>query len=318
MILDEMLANGELIIHDGAVGAEIERLGGNLSSTAWCGVANQTHPDAVREVHVQYLRAGTNIITTNTFATARHVLNSAGLGDESAAITAAGVQLAREAIEEVAPDRPVAIAGSMSNHVAWLPGSFSPDPRYAPTPDAELANYKEQACALSEAGADFLLLEMMSDLHHAARAAEAAASTGLPIWIGISCSVQPNGDVSAWDMHVEEPPENLHPDHKPSTGYLHLARVIETMLSFEPQVVGIMHSGAVSIEPGLDEVRRQWPGPLLAYPEATNHHALSPQQFAEHCRDWVDNGVQVIGGCCGTTIHHIRAMIEAMPERANA
>ena len=80
MILDEKLAAGDVIVLDGAIGSEIDRLGGKMDEAAWCGVANWTHPDTVRRVHESYLEAGADVITANTFATCRHVLEAAGYG----------------------------------------------------------------------------------------------------------------------------------------------------------------------------------------------------------------------------------------------
>ena len=97
MILDEKLAAGDVIVLDGGTGTEIARLGGEMNAAAWCAVANLTHPDTVRRVHESYLEAGADVIITNTFATCRHVLDGAGLGDETAAINRRAVELAREA-----------------------------------------------------------------------------------------------------------------------------------------------------------------------------------------------------------------------------
>lgn len=219
MILDAKLDAGDLIVLDGAIGSEIDRLGGRMDDAAWCGVANVTHPGTVQRVHESYLEAGADVITANTFATCRHVLEGAGYGGQTVAINRRAVQLAQQARDRVAPDRPVAIAGSMSNNVAWLPGTVVPDPDYLPTPEEESANYREMAETLAEAGCDLLIMEM-------------------------------------------------------------------------------------------------------AYPEATGVDAVSrvargvdPVDFAEHCRSWVESGVQIIGGCCGTTIHHIRAMVDRLPVR---
>lgn len=313
MILDDQLSNREIIVLDGAIGSEIGRLGGKMDSAAWCAVANKTNPEVVRRVHEEYIRAGSDVVTANTFASCRHVLAGAGLADESPAITTKAVELAREAVNEVAPDRPVAVAGSMSNNCAWIPGTFSPDPRFLPTPAEEAANYREMAETLATAGVDLILLEMMSDVDHASRLAAAAVGTGLPVWIGASCSMLDDGSAVAWDQHTEEPADRLSPEHarpeiKP------LAPVIDALMSFEPQVMGIMHSNVDAMGAGLEVLFERWPGPVMAYPEAADTHAVEPADFAAHCRDWVDTGVQIIGGCCGTTIEHIRAMVEALPD----
>ena len=116
MVLDDKLAAGDAIVLDGATGTEIARLGGEMNPAAWCAVANRDHPDTVRRVHESYLEAGADVVTTNTFATCRHVLEGAGLGDETEAINRRAVELAREARDRVAPDRPVAIGGLHVQH----------------------------------------------------------------------------------------------------------------------------------------------------------------------------------------------------------
>jgi methionine synthase I (cobalamin-dependent) len=313
MILDDQLSKQEIIVLDGAIGTEIARLGGVMDAAAWCAVANKTHPEVVRRVHEEYIRAGADVVTANTFATCRHVLAGAGLADEAVSITARAVELAREAVNDVAPDRPVAVAGSMSNNVAWIPGTVSPDPRFLPTRAQEAANYREMAETLATAGVDLILLEMMADVDRASLVTAAAIETGLPVWIGVSCSLLADGSVVAWDMHTEEPADRLAADHakretKP------FAPVIDALMSFEPQVMGIMHSTVDAMGAGLEVLFQYWPGPVMAYPETAAAHAVEPAAFAAYCRDWVEGGVQIIGGCCGTTIEHIRAMVGALPD----
>ena len=311
MILDEKLASGDAVVLDGAIGSEIARLGGAMHDAAWCGVANRTHPDIVRRVHETYLEAGADVATANTFATCRHVLAAADLAAEAAAITREAVGLAKEAVQRVAPERPIAVAGSMSNMLAWQPGTLSADLRYLPDADRESADYLELATALADGGADVLVLEMMRDVEHASRLAAAAASTGLPVWIGISCSLASDGRVTAWNMRDEEPAERLAEDHPTDTPDP-LEDVIDAMLQFSPQVVGIMHSTVPAIDAGLRVLAERWSGPVMTYPEATNQNVIAPRDLAAHGRRWVDAGVQIVGGCCGTTVEHIRDLVPAV------
>ena len=321
MILDEKLAAGDVIVLDGATGTEIKRLGGEMDPAAWCAVANLTHPDTVRRVHESYLEAGADVIITNTFATCRHVLEGAGLGDETVAINRRAVELAREARDRVAPARPVAVAGSMSNTVAWLPGTIGPDPAYFPSPGQEAANYREMADTLAEAGCDLLVMEMMMDVERASRATEAALATGLPVWVGISTSRDPDGAMVGWDI-ASEAEGRLPEDFEPSA-LEPLETIVDALTSLGPQVAGIMHSSLESTTPGLEVLFERWSGPVMAYPEVMcfdpeSHSArvvVEPEVFASDCRGWVKGGVQIIGGCCGTTIQHVRAMVDRLPER---
>ena len=320
MILDEKLASGDVIVLDGAIGSEIDRLGGEMHPVAWCGVANVTHPDTVRQVHEAYLDAGADVITANTFSTCRHVLAAAGSGDQAATITRRAVELALEARDRVAPEREVAVAGSLSNHVAWLPGTVATDPKYLPSPEQEAANYREMADTLAEAGCDLLLMEMMLETEHSIRLMEAAVATGLPVWTGISTSRGPDGTMVGWHQGEEDP--HMLPDDYEQEPTQPLETIIDALSAFHPQVLGIMHSSVKSTGPGLEVLFGRWSGPVMAYPEANGYDAVArgpmpvgPDEFATHCRGWVDRGVQIIGGCCGTTIHHIRAMVDALPER---
>ncbi len=316
--LNETIASGATIVLDGATGTEIARLGGRMNSAAWCAEANKTHPDIVRTVHEEYIRAGADVITANTFATCRHVLAGAGLEQETVAINRRAIELACEARDNAAPGRPVWVAGSMSNMVAWIEDTVSPDPRYLPGRDEEAANYREVADIFAEAGADILLLEMMMDIDRAGLCLEAALATGLPVWVGLSCSRLPDGSLIGWDISREEQ-GRLADDHK-SRVRLPLSEIIAGLTAMGGDVYGIMHSSIEATGPGLESLRSLWDGPIMAYPEtllfdpAINRSTANagPEEFADACRGWVDAGVQIIGGCCGTTIEHIRAMVTAL------
>ena len=319
MILDNKLSNKEVIVLDGATGSEIARLGAEMNSSAWCGVANKTHPDIVREVHEEYIRAGADVVTANTFSTSRHILASAGLADETVSINTRAVELAREAVHNVSPERPIAVAGSMSTMRAWIPGTVSPDPRFLPTPEEESNNYQEVAHTLAKSGVDLILMEMMSDIDRSSLAISAAMETGLPVWIGTSCTLSDDGSVSVWNQHSEEPATRLSPDHLRAEDKSY-DTLIEAMLPFQPQVMGVMHSTLETTNAGLQTLYEHWQGPIMAYPETSSEvrkgisEQVEPSSFASHCHDWVDSGVQIIGGCCGTTIEHIRTMVDELSD----
>ena len=322
MMLEHKLDAGAAIVLDGAVGSEIARLGGGLHQAAWCGVANVTHPDIVRQVHASYLEAGADVITANTFATCRHVLSAADLGDRCGEVTGRAVLLAREAIDVVEPGRPVAVAGSMSNTLAWRPGTYHADPRFKPTLEQEEVNYREMAETLAEAGVDVIITEMMLDVTRASLVTQAALDTGLPVWVGVSCSLiggpvggdhdlngKPAGRrLTGWDMRREEPADRLD-DGERYDEPEDLRTIIDALARLEPSVMGIMHSQVAAMDAGLAMLQRLWDGPVMAYPEATEEHSMTPETFADHGRRWVDGGVNIIGGCCGTTVEHIRALV---------
>ena len=319
MILDDKLAAGDTVVLDGAIGTEISRLGVEMSSSIWCGVANKTHADVVRRVHESYLRLGVDVITANTFSSSRHCLDAVGLAAETVAINRGAVELAREARDELAPSRPVAIAGSISHMKATEPEGWWPDSRYDPTPAQEAANYRELADTLAEAGCDLLLMEMMMFRESSLMAIEAALATGLPTWVGFSCARDDDGTLINHVMGKR--PADADPGFPPET--VSLAEHIDALLALGPHAAGIMHAAADLTSPGLKVLFERWPGPVMAYPETAYFQHLGehptitmePAEFGAHCRGWVEDGVQIIGGCCGTSVDHIRAMMDVLPNR---
>ena len=297
--LEQRLDAGDIIILDGAIGTELQLRGAPMDGMAWCAVATKNQPDTLRGLHEDYIRAGADVITSNTYSSCRHVLDAAGLGDETVAINRRAVELAREARDAVA-DRPVWIAGALSCFTAGLD--------YEKRPDAEQAkaNYREQAQIMADAGADLIVLEMMLHSGRARAAVEGAVSTGLPVWVGFSCRRGDDGTVLMY----------------PHSGDVEtFADVIPLVLEAGGSVAGVMHSTVEDTAPALDVLREQWRGPLLAYPESGEEFTMpiwhyeervTPDDLAAACEDWVAMGVQIVGGCCGTRTDHIRAVRERM------
>ena len=315
VLLDAKLASGEVIVLDGATGFEILNFGGELNPITWCGSANLEHPDAVRKVHEAYIEAGADIITTNTFATCRHVLDGVGLGSRTVEVNQRAVELAKAALANQAPDRPVAIAGSMSTMRAWTPGSIAPDERYFPDKAQCEANFVEVAETLAGAGVDFLIMEMMLDLEYGPMATKAALSTGLPVWVGLSCMQTVDGKITGWEIVTEHPGEPPRKGFPPAPVFEEL---VDTFATMRPQVMGVMHSQIDATHPAVDILKSRWDGPIMAYPETLGMDddgrregfSTPPKAFADDCRRLTENGVQIIGGCCGTTVEHIVQMVK--------
>src|SRR5215470_16185919 len=115
--LDQRFGRGEVVILDGAMGTELQRRGVPMDSVAWSALALASHPDTVRAVHEDYLHAGAEVLIVNSFGASRHVLAAAGMGDRVAELNRRSVELAREAVARIRPDREVWIAGSISSFV---------------------------------------------------------------------------------------------------------------------------------------------------------------------------------------------------------
>ena len=162
------LESDDVVLVDGGTGSELQRRGVAMSEAAWSGPAAYTHKNVLREIHSDYVRAGAEVITTNTFGTTRFVLEAAGLGDEFKKINRLALEAAKESRDDSAEDS-VAIAGSIS---CLPPGN---DVARYPRATKERDGYRELADTLAEGGVDLIALEMMEDAHHAVMAMEAVS-----------------------------------------------------------------------------------------------------------------------------------------------
>lgn len=293
--LQERLDDKDVIILDGAIGTELQRRGAPMDGMAWCAVATKSHPEMLRQLHEDYIRAGADVITSNTFSSARHMLEAAGLGDETVEINRRAVEIAREA-RDAAADRPVWIIGAISCMAPGLDQARRPDPEQA------RANYREQAAVMAEAGADVIALEMMVHTERAAAAVEAAVSTGLPVWVGFSCRIADDGAVL------------MYPTSDDAEVF---AEVIPKVMAVGGSVAGVMHSTVEDTGPALDVLFDHWRGPVAAYPESGEKFTMpiwkfdekiSPEDFAEEAARWVARGVRIVGGCCGMGPEYISAL----------
>ncbi len=298
--LSRRLEAGEILFLDGATGTELERRGARMSADAWCAFATETDPGTLREIHEDYIRAGADIITANTFSNARHMLDQAGMGEMAADLTRKAVEVALSARDRAAGGRDVAVALSLSHQMPVIRGGARDDPSLRPPPDQVLANFREVASAGCAAGADLILLEMMSRPLHIAPALEAAGESGLPYWCGLSARSVDGRTVSyVW--------ENYPFDES-----------VKAVLAGRPDVVGIMHTNVDAMGPALDILRRHWKGPMMAYPDAGFFHMpqwqfvdiIDPKSLAREARHWKKKGVRVLGGCCGLGPEHVRALTE--------
>ena len=292
-------------------------MGTPMAGESWAAAALNTHPYTVRKLHEDYISAGVDVITTNTYASARHNLEPMGWGDLTAELNIRAVYLAIEARERVAKDRTVYIAGSISN--AGILGGDDAHPsmlerfptRSEITGDQIRANLQEQAQILAEAGVDFLVAESTGGLEHRKWVSEACRATGLPFWVGFKCR-RDDSDSTVKVGYVSDIP---------------LSQALDEVIPIGGQVINLFHSPADDITSALPVVKEHWSGALGAYPEGgrADYNARSrdpgektnvtPEEFVSLTQDWVQMGVQIIGGCCGLGVDYIRLLRDRLPRR---
>ena len=311
-LLQSRLDVGDVVIMDGGTGTEIPRRGVPLCPTTWSGRATLTHPDLIRRIHEDYIRAGAEVIITNTFSTGRSTLEAGGLAGQTAEINRLAVRLAQEARDNVPSAKSVVVAGSMSTFVPKL------DPTVTPSYEAALADYREQAQILAEAGVDLFVLEMLIQTLDARAAVKAASETGLPIWVGYTLQRGDAGQRGNGGLYLGTRGKHVHEG---------IGEAVDAVVSMGVSAFFIMHSRVEDTLPGLHALRQHTSLPVGAYAHSmelstgeqdTGTMVVRPSTAAEylgHAQDWINMGAQVIGGCCGVTPDHIKALNESLPSR---
>ncbi len=294
------LGRNELVLLDGATGTELERRGVPMDANAWCGPSVAEHSDVLYDIHLDYLNLGCDIITANTFASGPSMLRAAGLEDEHWSLIDQAVAVARAATVESGRKGETAVAGSMSHMIPVLAGTDAVDPSLGDVPEAFAEDCAQHAAALFAAGVDMILLEMMYHPARAAIATEAACSTGLPVWFGLSVREGSHGGPVLFDQHSERSLSELFP-----------------LLDDRLDVVSIMHSRADLIESTIAELRNYWDGPIAVYPDSGHfempnwnfNDVMTPRTFSEYGRRWRELGCVAVGGCCGLGPSHLSALV---------
>ncbi len=294
-VIRNKLNNKQIVLLDGGTGSEIGRLGVEMNDLAWCGIAHMKQPEVVRQVHESYIHAGADIIIANTFGTAPHIIKRLGLDDQVAEINQSAVRLALAARDNCRRD--VCVAVSISSMPAF--DEFS-----IPINDEVRTGFLRQAELLAEAGAELIIAEMMRDLDISDMVIAAARATGLPVWTGFSASKDNTGSLISYESPVRN--DVLMP----------FRQLAQAVLEMGCDAAGVMHSSVHDTGPALTELSELWDGPTFAYAESGHfvppnwkfEDIISPQDYLRYSKQWLSQGTQIIGGCCGIGPEHIREL----------
>jgi methionine synthase I (cobalamin-dependent)/5,10-methylenetetrahydrofolate reductase len=251
---------------------------------------NLSQPDLIRAIHHDYLQAGAEIIETNTFGANAFRLARHSLADKIQDINRMGARLAREAAK---------------SFDVWVAGSVGPlgtriEPLGKTSFEEARQAFREQIAALAEGGVDLLMLETfgyLEEIHQAILAAKEVAPT-LPLVAQVT--IDEDG--------------NCLDGSDPET-------FVRRLEDWGADVIGCNCSvGPVAMLDAIERVRALTSLPLSAQPnagiprsvEGRNIYLCSPEYMASYARKFVASGVRLVGGCCGTTPEHIRAMKSAL------
>jgi S-methylmethionine-dependent homocysteine/selenocysteine methylase len=299
----DALDNKQFLVLDGGTGTELQRRGVSMDPAAWCGPATLENDELLTQIHLDYIAAGADIITANTYASSRLMLTPAGYADQLVEINERAVAAALRARELVDSVDHVAVAGSLSHMIPLTPGQASVDTHHGLS-EAQMSDaYHELAHILKGSGVDHIMLEMMYNPARIPLVLEAALSTGLPVWFGLSARRDHDGSLMSFDQ-LEDIPLQTIVDLIPRSGI---------------DVAGVMHTTSETVSDALDLVRTRFPGPLMAYPDSGHFEmpdwrfvdTISPARLHDYFNEWIDHGARVLGGCCGLTVEHIEVAWQA-------
>lgn len=289
------LVNSRVLLCDGAMGTMLYNKGIYLQTCF--DELNLTNPTLVKTIHREYILGDSDIIETNTFGANRYKLRKYGLEDKVSEINRAGARIAREEA-----GRDIFVAGSIG------PLGLRIEPWGPTSLEEAAAAFKEQADALLEGGVDLFILETFYDINeiHQAIKAIQGLKSDTPI---------------VAEMTIQEDGNSLN-----GTSPEVFTKKIE---EWKADVVGVNCSvGPAAMLQCIERMARVTSLPLSAMPnagiptqvEGRNIYLCSPDYLAEYAKRFIQSGVKIVGGCCGTTPQHIKAIRRAIkalqpPER---
>lgn len=287
------------LLSDGAMGTMLH--GRGVGFEQCFDELNLTNPDLILEIHTAYVLAGADILQTNTFGANRFKLTRHGLEEQVVRINQAGVALARNAIAASQTGRAVLVAGD----IGPLGVRIAPYGRVQPEQARQA--FLEQIHALVESGVDLLMIETMSDLYEIVTAIEAAVevrdqgNVPLPICASMTFTRDDRTLLGDDPAKVARSLAEAGSDVvgvNCSGGPAQLMRLLKAMHQAVPQAY-------LSVQPNAG-----WPeqaGGRIMYP-------ADPEYFGNYATAFCEAGASIVGGCCGTTPQHIKAMRVALDE----
>lgn len=284
------IKNKDIFLLDGAIGTELDKRG-----LMGRGGNNIEHPEVVLEIQRQYAQCGCDALTANTLTMNRIYIETHNMDVSVRDVNIAGVEIAKKAV-----DKGQFVLGNLSSTGQLL------EPYGTYTESQFYDTFKEQAEFLAQAGADGFLIETVFDLREAVCAVKACKENfSLPVFVSIAFDTEQKGGRTIMGDSAEQCAKKLTDSGADVVG--------ANCGSLDPTQMAVVISkikGATSL-------------PLLAQPNAGKPKLIAdktifemtPEPFAAGIAECLDAGASIVGGCCGTTPEHIRAVAEMLNKR---
>tara|TARA_B100000609_G_scaffold176606_1_gene154715 strand:- start:976 stop:1899 length:924 start_codon:yes stop_codon:yes gene_type:complete len=291
------LKTKNLIALDGATGTELQKRGVKMDGS-WCGSAS-LYQDILKKVHIDYIHAGSKIITTNTYASSRIMLKAAGMEKRFEEINQKAINAALYAREETNKND-ILIAGSISHRYPIADGDILSQAVVNVSKNELQDSTYEMLNLLSNNGCDLILLEMMYRPERMEVVFDVMRESNIPVWVGFSCRKSDTGEILSLTDERKVTFEEM----------MSLAK------NYEFDVWGAMHTSVDIMGDCIETIKENFNGPIFAYPDSggwlspnwTFDNVINPKNFIEKVKVWHSLGAQIIGGCCGTSPDHIKAI----------
>jgi len=300
-LFTKRLAAGDILLADGATGTNLFSVG--LQTGDAPELWNIDHPDRIENLHQSFIDAGSDIILTNTFGGTHYRLNLHKSAKRVHELNVAAAQIARRAADRA--DRPVIVAGSMG------PTGEILEPNGTVSIANAKAAFQEQAEALKEGGVDVLWIETISSSEEIEAAVLAAAEIDLPIVYTVS--IDTNGrtmmGLTAADTVRISTSLNTHVSAVGTNCGVGAAEVVAAVLNLSSAVesLGVKPALVAKANCGIPE-----------YIDGKVVYNGTPELMAEYAALTINAGATIIGGCCGTTAAHVKAMRHAIDQHTKA
>ena len=287
-VKNKLDSNG-IVILDGGIGGELEKIGAIMDKDLWCGKCSVDNPDKLLKVHENYINAGVDVITTNTYATTPISMKEYGYENLTNELNKKSVEIAKQAANN--SDREIAVAGSVSTSGSWDKLELN---QLKP-------GFTEHLKILSDAGVDLIILEAMTSKNSTVETIiECSLQINLPIWLSISCAFNKDDEKL---MHGYQ--ENI--DNSKAKFYDDFAKSIQQFSSVHKGPILVAHSDIKVTKSAVKTIKENHKGVIGAYPNNGYFEKpkwklvenISPTDYLNEAKSWVSNGAQIIGGCCG-------------------